>query len=97
MSDDKPLFDQMLERGEEVPLDRLVAAFLDIGFLLPEKPPKRVRDQRDNEMLVQGYARAQETLRTILERYGYPTLAEHRHPESQRPMEMRGLGKVWVS
>ncbi|HTE60416.1 MAG TPA: hypothetical protein VK631_08685 [Solirubrobacteraceae bacterium] len=90
MSDPKPM-----------PLDECVKAFLELAMLPPDKAPKTQRAQRDNTMLILGFNRAQETLRSILERHGQSkqtqALAEVRSDDQQRPLEGPGGIKMWVA
>ena len=76
-------------------LTEAVTAFLELAMKHPEKEPRTQREGRDNEYLILGFNRAQETLRTVLEQAGHSDLAAVR-TEYQRQPIMLGDRKVWV-
>jgi hypothetical protein len=80
--------------------DEVVRAYLDIALVPPEKAPRTQRDARDNDMLILGFNRAQETLRTLLATYGADdatrALADVRNDKQRRPMKV-GDTNVWVA
>ena len=82
-------------------LEESVEVFLRLVMQHPEKPPKTQRAERENTMLILGFTRAQETLRSILEHHGADeatrALAEVREDGQQRPMEGPGGIKMWVA
>lgn len=80
-------------------LEDCVREYLSLAILPPEKAPRTQRAQRDNEMLILGFNRAQETLRSILASHAHDAkaLAETRHPDQRRPMEGPGGIKLWVA
>jgi hypothetical protein len=83
-----------------LPLDEIVRQFLTCALIEPEKPPKTQRAQRENRMLVLGFNRAQENLRTILANLGdtdeVRALADVRTEQQERPLDIGGQ-KVWVA
>lgn len=84
-----------------MPLDGCVTAFLELAMLPPEKAPKTQRAQRENAMMIVGFNRAQETLRSILAAHGQSkqtkALAEVRNEKQQQPMVGPGGIKMWVA
>lgn len=90
----------MTDERHNLTLAEIVEAYLQLALVPPEKPPKLVRDQRQNDAIILGYNQAQEALRSILEHHGIdePTraLAEIRNEKQQRPMDVGGM-KVWVA
>lgn len=81
--------------SKRLSLTAAVEEYLRLVCAHPEKEPKRVRDQRDNTMLILGFNKAQETLRQVLEQTGHRALAETRS-EGQRQPEMIGDQRLWV-
>jgi hypothetical protein len=96
-----PEHDESRVADASLTLDEAVRAFLQLTMLEPEKPPKTQRAQRENRMLIIGFNRAQETLRSILEQHGADdatkVLAEVREEGQQRPMDGPGGIKMWVA
>lgn len=86
--------------ADPLSLEECVRAYLSLVMKPPEKEPKRVRDQRDNRMLIIGFNRAQEALRTILEHHGatdeIAALADVRKDGQERSIEIGGT-KAWVA
>lgn len=84
---------------EKLTLEECVRAFLGLVWEHPVVEPKTQRAQRDNEMIIHGVNKAQETLRGILETHGRTAkvreVAEVRKKGQQRPTEMAGM-KVWI-
>lgn len=89
----------MSDERRNLTLAEVVQAYLELALVPPEKPPKLVRDQRQNDSIILGYNRAQETLRSILRNHGIDettrALAEVRSEGQQQPINVGGL-KVWV-
>jgi hypothetical protein len=85
----------------QLSLEEIIEEFLKLALIEPEKTPKRLRDQRDNTMIIIGFNRAQETLRSILSTHGntdeVKKLAEIRDEHQQKPMEGPGGIKMWVA
>lgn len=78
-------------RRSRLSLEECVRAFLELAMVPPEKPPKTQRAQRENQAIILGFNRAQETLRNILELNGKPSaakLADVRSEKQQRPHRM---------
>lgn len=88
------------ETAPRLTLTEIVEAFLGLALLPPDKEPRTQRDARDNQMLIIGFNRAQENLRTILSTHGRTKrereLADVRNEQQQQPMDMGGI-KVWVA
>lgn len=76
-------------------LTEAVEAYLGLVCDHPEKEPKRLRDQRDNTMMILGFNKAQETFRHILKQSKYPNLAEVRQDGQRRP-EKLGDQDLWI-
>jgi hypothetical protein len=84
---------------KRIGLEQCVRGFLSLTITPAEKTPKRLRDQRDDEMQMLGFNHAQEMLRGILELNGTPTasaLAEVRADGQLRP-ERVGNINFWVT
>lgn len=81
-------------------LEKCVQAYLELAMLPPEKPPKTQRAQRENEAIIIGFNRAQETLRKILATHGQSkatkALAETRAEGQRQPMKGPGGISMWV-
>lgn len=88
------------EKPARLSLEDCVRNFLDIALVHPEKPPKTQRAARENEMLIVGYNRAQENLRTILEQHGRDkrvrAIAEVRNENQRKPVRMGGVD-LWLA
>lgn len=80
-------------------LEEVVDGYLQLALLHPENEPKTQRAQRENQAMIVGYNRAQETLREILRRHGATAdvraLSEVRSEKQQRPMKV-GDQNLWV-
>lgn len=84
----------------DMTLEECIKGFLELTMLEPEKPPKTQRAQRENRMLILGFNRAQEALRTILKTHGVDetarALGKVRRPGQEQPMEGPGGMKMWI-
>lgn len=78
-----------------------VESFLSLALTHPEKPPKTQRAERENQMQIIGFNRAQEALRDILRECGKTPrcreLAEVRHEDQIKPMMAGGGLRLWVA
>jgi hypothetical protein len=85
---------------EAMALHAIIRAFLEIALVHPAKAPKTQRAERDNTMMIIGFNRAQEDLRSLLAAHGVNeaarSLAEVRSENQQRPIDVGGH-KTWVA
>jgi hypothetical protein len=82
-------------------LEECVRGFLELALVEPETPPKTQRARHENTMMIIGFNRAQETLRTILAEQGaaedIKKISEVRAHGQRQPMAGPGGAKIWVA
>lgn len=92
MTDERP------RRKPKLSLEECVTAFLELAMLPPDRTPRTQRAQRENDMIIHGFTRAQEMLRNILELDGKPSAAklkDVRNPDQRRPTRIGDMN-VWL-